>query len=331
MTTQTKIKKQHIKTSQWWRFNEYEIIGGTHITPAKNSKVHLYNPIEHSKQAHLELNALDLNDTEAIINWCNQFGLLGIMPYRTTEVHLPPSKGHQDSYKSHLPNQYQRSKTLYPVSSHIKTIAQENPIQSDLYNALGRFFPDINECGYLDEKYGKDLINQELIAVTGNDKKVIQSFNQRQYPLPGSKDFQNRYAEPLNLFRLYAGQIKQSIDMIEKIKNSNDFNHFSIRNNTSLKRFQNVLSSISPMALFTNTMTSSMGWQFNSLYSALHLMMLFDLTNEDRYFKRCQHNRCGKLFTTNDDRVLYDTPQCQKNAQMKRYRRNKDKVTNTQK
>lgn len=90
--------------SMWWRFDEYEVVDGTHIAPAEGAELERYDPVEEHRQlwegrsqddepAYVKLARVDPYSIDAILNWCSQFGLLGILPHRTLEIHFWPRWG----------------------------------------------------------------------------------------------------------------------------------------------------------------------------------------------------------------------------------------------
>lgn len=90
--------------SKWWRFDQYEVVGGTHIAPAEDAKLICYDPFEAHEEmwggrgrgdepAYLKLARLDPIDVEELLDWCSEYGLLGVLPHRTRAVHFWPVWG----------------------------------------------------------------------------------------------------------------------------------------------------------------------------------------------------------------------------------------------
>ncbi len=88
--------------SEWWRASEYEVVGGTHIAPAEDAEIVTYDPIkdhegtwigkrsDEDRLPYLELLEVDFQDPESILKWCQNWGLLGILPHRTLEARFWP-------------------------------------------------------------------------------------------------------------------------------------------------------------------------------------------------------------------------------------------------
>lgn len=90
--------------SSWWRFEEYEAIEGTHIAPAEGAELIRYDPFEDHEELwmgrsqddeppYVKLARVNPQKVDEIVEWCTEFGLLGILPHRTLEVDLWPEWG----------------------------------------------------------------------------------------------------------------------------------------------------------------------------------------------------------------------------------------------
>lgn len=88
--------------SGWWRATEYEVVGGTHVVPAEDAEIEIYDPFDAHEDywggrtrgepppPYVELRNLDCTDPWAIADWCTRHGLLGILPHRTLEAFFWP-------------------------------------------------------------------------------------------------------------------------------------------------------------------------------------------------------------------------------------------------
>lgn len=96
-------KTGRIGGSKWWRASEYEVLGGTHIVPAQNATIEIYDPFEAHREfwggrrrkgeavpPYVDLFNLDSSDPWAVADWCSRHGLLGVLPHRTLEVAFWP-------------------------------------------------------------------------------------------------------------------------------------------------------------------------------------------------------------------------------------------------
>lgn len=84
----------------WWRFSDYVIddlpvSGGDgfyspgYIRPAPGAKLEAYQ-LKSTGENFQSLLGLDIEDEAAIIRWCRQYGLLGILPQETLQLQLAP-------------------------------------------------------------------------------------------------------------------------------------------------------------------------------------------------------------------------------------------------
>lgn len=89
---------------KWWRFDEYEVVSGTHIAPARGANLEEYDPFEAHEELwggrsqddeppYVRLARVDPHDLDELVEWCTEFGLLGILPHRTQEVNFWPRWG----------------------------------------------------------------------------------------------------------------------------------------------------------------------------------------------------------------------------------------------
>lgn len=58
--------------------------------------------------------------------------------------------------------------------------------------------------------------------------------------------------------------------------------------------------------------TFILGWQYRSLWHALHLQLGLTLWRGDQYLRRCARSRCQRAFTTTVSRQVYCSHACQK-------------------
>lgn len=85
----------------WWRADRYEIVHGTHIRPKRSARIEPYPALgsyeKHwigegrARAAYVGLVNLDLDDNAAVLGWCSEFGLLGILHDRLVAAYFWPT------------------------------------------------------------------------------------------------------------------------------------------------------------------------------------------------------------------------------------------------
>lgn len=92
----------YLARSEWWRWTEYELVGGTHVAPAPGSSLEWYDPFEAYRSSwegrkrkgreppYVELARLSIEGPDKWLRWCEEYGLLGILQEQTQEVRFHP-------------------------------------------------------------------------------------------------------------------------------------------------------------------------------------------------------------------------------------------------
>lgn len=88
--------------SEWWRFDRYEIVGGTHVAPAEGATLEQFDPFDAYRSSwagkkrkgaeppYVRLARLATAGPEEWLKWCREYGLLGILHEQTLEVRFWP-------------------------------------------------------------------------------------------------------------------------------------------------------------------------------------------------------------------------------------------------
>lgn len=69
---------------------------------------------------------------------------------------------------------------------------------------------------------------------------------------------------------------------------------------------------------FANRLRAEVAWEFDSLISAIYLMLLLAMAHH-RFLRKCKHDKCGRFFETARKDQRYCTPECQQRAKQLRY------------
>src|SRR4051812_21030165 len=101
------VERLEMGTESWWRFGRYEVRDG-YIRPAPQAQLDEYDPWAEYHAARrgrqekpapyqslLSLldeitAAISPRDERRIADWCNQYGLLGVLPHQVQLVSLAP-------------------------------------------------------------------------------------------------------------------------------------------------------------------------------------------------------------------------------------------------
>jgi hypothetical protein len=192
--------------SEWWRFDRYEIKDGC-IQPAAAAQICRYNPADgfttnrpnHVQPAYQSLVKLVgrikfhpgprrfprclTEDSQAeILDWCNQYGLLGVLLSHWEAITLAPQRSESGTWIQHryLRAQGQTVEDIVssgdvcerPPSVLIRGLRDFHLVEETPHHTWARFFPSV--------EWGKR--------------------NTYAYPLPYTDEFCHLYAEPLFFF-----------------------------------------------------------------------------------------------------------------------------------
>lgn len=93
--------EEPLGAATWWKADRYELFEGTHIRPAPNAAIERYNVLEAfdeyllgkgpSDSPYIRLQAVDLNSEQEVLDWCAEFGLLGVLHHRLVDVAFWPT------------------------------------------------------------------------------------------------------------------------------------------------------------------------------------------------------------------------------------------------
>lgn len=347
----------------WWKFDRYDLKDG-YIVPAKNARLTRYNPWNDYWDARdartrdqqqpayssllqllTEIKTLPASDTgrlepnrdsrHAILEWCAQYGLLGLLHHVTQAVYLPGRtvKGQAAPvYGEYLRESTGWRSRFHTAGRHIETAGNWDAVWDPFSRGTA-----------VDGDLGTVICSPfgSLTAATSTIEEEWASFfpsvpiDQRRtypYPPPYSTPFWKLYGEPLDLFLRMAGLLRETVDA---------FNHpegISIaaidvvpppdggvpharkdrRSDSALQRLH-LLTSPVRMSLGSYKRGAQVVWCAASLLSAFGAMLCEDLA--DNRHHRCEE--CQRVFISNQPTVRFCSKKCLNTATKRTYRHRK--------
>ena len=350
----------------WARYSRYEIKDDV-IRPSPGAKLRTYDPwrkyhatsrkrprAEPPYQALIDLaEKLELELTNGIgrpprvptaesekriLRWCNQYGLLGILPALTRTITLAPCW-------TPLPESAtsKKSPTLVPA------------YQTYLRDGGGwrviTHFEDVREARILDEKAKQEgePIPKALVPtewpqpgafqrdwrtyqwkrnnpLQGEFRKFFpmvpkNKSDSYQYPVPGTEEFWHVYAEPVEVFTNWALKFKSCAETVTRLDEGEG------------QRTKDENWNLMNVASFLNSLTSSVcpsadverggitqRWSSASLVGSLAFMFVLDQQAGKRS-RACLNEKCRTWFVSGSPKALYCSPTCRRTVQMRRFRK----------
>jgi len=341
----------------WWRFDRYELRGG-YICPARDAKLVRYSPWadyeaahaarrEHSEPPYQPLLALvkrirlearldepgthlDSESAEALLVWCAQFGLLGVVLQRTDAVFLAPrweplnDESLQDEplYPSQIV--FRRTNTGWsaPINQGLlgPQVIGEPEREGELVD-----FDDLPIDSPFQGAVVHDLRRKEF-ELQPISKYWAQYFpdiplDQREtfsYPTPLTEEFWRQYAEPVGEFIIAANALRNALELLTHLKPSDEATEKDEHKaSAGLDRLHALLA---PASLALQPMPDGslrQRWTTPSLLCAFAMMAFQDLA-ERRRVRRCDN--CGDVYTSPAWQSKFCSVRCRNTAQKRVYR-----------
>ena len=345
-----------IHFASWWKYERYEISHSSPLSvirPATQAKGVAYDPwsfFEANRGKYRKVNTLwgelaeivrrlDLNPHDLsvlspegeslVLDWCNKYGLLGLLPASAYSITLPPVW--ERSETSHpvtvIQRRYYRTAGTWTTSTDYKGLtaseapgSQWSPGEPLPANAIGKFRLKPPQTLYWDwEEYSwrTDEGNVRLSWFFSANPPS------GQFPQPLSDDFWTVYQEPIATWVRVAAMFSEAIELvsryaIDRYVGKEWFDDELDRVNTSLWRLNSLAAAESHQYEFGRTALKR-EWASASLLSAMAEMFLQDILARRRAF-RCK--MCQRIFVSNDPRSCYCSVRCRNTAQTNRYRQN---------
>ena len=306
----------------WWRFSRYEVRGRL-VCPAPDAELKTYSPWEEFEAGSSKADKRRLHppyerlmalfpseekdgtpserklpreiDEEGLLNWCKDYGLLGVLPQQTLSITLPPCGNPPEAQVTYVRTNSGWRALVRALGNPVKPVAlceiKGEPEQLEIGRAIGRFFPSV----------------------------PIESKGSYDYPVPLSKPFWRKYAESIWDFDNFAHALKQAFQSAAKLRRRGPAGR------------QEALQGLRPLHRFVGTAQPVLGpsrpksvehplqlrWASPSLEGILAFRALMDISNARRLVN-C--HACGDLFVAASGQALYCSTKCSYRAAKQRQR-----------
>ncbi len=276
-------------SSNWIRYDRYEWRtdkkGIFYITPAKDAKPDLYNPIKEADElvlAAINLGLLCMKSEtgkeelkNSIMTFVTKYGLLGFMTALPT---TPEFITHEAVY--------------LPLNHFIK----EESMTTERY--LSYFFP-FEQISFSKKNRESvwNITDKDMMAITMALKNKPQAVN-----MSFQKEYAERYDWLVEEFKDWAFTFVTSFLY---------YQDYDILNNEQKRLYQQGMSAfggIAPTYHVELRERPTLVWDFHSLLLEIQMMFSFMLTDEKSSIKVCKH--CGKAFIASRPNAEFCSPQC---------------------
>jgi hypothetical protein len=374
-TTESAMKPFAIATGLWPRFSKYEIHDG-HIRPAKRTTLRVYDPWEDYRLAResgepapydsllkvisgLTLSvrsggtgvALTPESEAAVLEWCSEHGLLGVLLAQIERVVLPAR------WRGDLPNGMVGVASAYPFPAQVRYVRTNVGWEARNFIDMGGmdrlmhgvprdrrpttlpgeggklvpeewlpFFPKLEKP----KVWLRDLVRGELTEKNLDETwaRYFPSVAPDDYPKPALVEvddeqvfraFWEHYAEPVEDFVRTASALRDALEGLR---------HAAPVREMTPEQIGNVSRGISALHALIFPVRSAVGvledgtfreqWISPSLLTSLAKMAHEDVTGGRRPLSCAL---CGRTFVSDAYQARYCSPRCRNTAQKREYRR----------
>jgi hypothetical protein len=368
----------------WWRFSRYEIKDG-YIRPALDAELVSYDPWvdyrdswvfdpdsatplqEKRKNKPPYISLLNLLDeirfsplggltpesANQILEWCSEYGLLGMLSQRVQMASLAPrwmsttwkglsdfprpfedGKFHEVSYQYFRANSYTDYRGWYPLMNWAQdgeSGKQEDelvPLESKSEFRPRALVQDIRlrvseSDGSWDVIISGSYYEEPLKQTWGKFFPDVPEKEKETYfyPIPNSDNFWSIYAESIEDFLTGALLLQDALEEIEvegSLESAQPFHY----------KLNFLLSPVSTIIKRSEYGSLQQRWTAPSLISCFATMASQDLT-QDRKVLACE--TCNKMFVTEAYQARYCSDKCRRTAQKRRYREKLKETSNDDK
>lgn len=328
---------------RWWRATRYEIAAGA-IRPTADAKIETYDPWEIYRKTrakgfewtppYAELTNLGVDlgvsagDAERrVLEWCQQYGLLGILLHQVRMATLSPRWIELEGEVAILlPQQVQfiRSNTGW---GRKRTIIRPAEIVHAPAARRGELVP--REIAR--EPWARvGAIQQDLRSSEISNRSLAESFarffpdvpaDQAEdfaYPAPLSKAFWRTYSEPYAEFLDGLQCFAEALWLLDRHRHADEPHPDDPKRVAKgIALLDALLAPASATIVPTHDRRFRQEWVCGSLLCAFAMMALQDLA-EGRHVRACR--TCSRLFVSQHPLALYCSKQCRWKVQKRRQR-----------
>jgi hypothetical protein len=327
-------KRSTIALGKWLRFDRYELREGT-IAPARGAKSREYDPwnlkerpykalaqLVASRPAHdvLALPAEQPELVQGVLDWCNEYGLLGALYHRIAMVTLWPRWDRVEFAESQLRDSFQPRQDVHvclPAGWQTQTslYAPSNQDPRCLGTPLNETDLPRNarKAGALVMELDGSVITDEPLDKTWGTHFPDVPYAQRAtyaYPHPATKEFWDLYGEPVSEFVTAAWLLVNGIEAITKPANRSSPDRGAIR-------LAHLAAYGVPYLARERDRSRRQRWVAGSLLSSLAYMAMEDISRNLLH----QCGTCNTFFLSEAYQAEYCSSTCRNTMQKRRYRK----------
>lgn len=275
--------------SHWVRYDRYELKtaadGKRYITPGKNAKPDIYNPLKEAPGIVLDalnVGMLMMNRSpedevqKAILEFVTHYGLLGLM------TALPTTPSFMDYEAVYLPKNH---------------FIKAESMETEDYLAL--FYP-------FDQL---DLVKKGIESrwsVSGDNMMVALTMTFASEPMAKTMSFQREYAEA---YDWVAQQFKDwAFTLTTAFFYYNDYDFMGEDERGLHRKAMAAFGGIAPSYHIELLDKPTIYWDFHSLLLGIQMMFSFMLVDSDQPLRLCKH--CQKVFLGSRSNAAFCSPRC---------------------
>ena len=320
---------------QWWKFTRYELKDG-YIRPAPDATLSAYDPwsepppgadTAYASLANLVPRGWDAGDNgtvspdtaAAVLAWCQQYGLLGVLLQRVEKIVLQPEI---EEWRAILPERSgtEEETERYQIQEQFQRIPQKWQLLRD--RIAEEEAPPADPAGV-------------MIHPIGNpDARVFEPFGQTwarffpsvprdqwesyRYPLPLSERFWALYCEPVKEFMNTAGWLQKKLTTLAKDRETVPGHTISSLDDYALT-IHELNEYVETVRWHLQQMPDGMAqrWGSPSLFTSLVLMAMQDVTSAKRPLICLT---CRRLFVSPAYQARYCSVRCRHTMNKRTFR-----------
>jgi transposase len=304
---------------KWWRFDRYEIKAGS-IQPAADARLHWYDPwdkfiktrssndIQPPYQSLLKLGAqlkftsgrypdrVTKASQEAILDWCQEHGPLGVLLSRWEAITLAPQAGEADQFTS--------ARYVHAFGQNVYHFESSGDVGGRKASVL---LHGLNDLDLVEETPDKTW--SKFFPSVEFEKR-----NTYAYPPPYTDEFCHLYAERLSFFCNAALLFADAVTHVASARAS----HVDLESEQALETINLWRRPISAILEWNAKGTPEQGWHTPSLLASFAEMLAQDVTF-GRATLLCPC--CQFPFVSGAYQARYCSPACRQRHQKRNVRK----------